>query len=314
MKTLTSVISPGLSTPLRDDDFFFSSADPRFANLDNTPNPVKCQFCEESRFYMGFELMGTIRWNLANPTPCSCPEEKEYYMQELAVAEVAQAAEKKAKADAQMRDKVKRLVGESGMGERFLQRTFESYITDSSQQKAVYKLAKDYAESFEQHLPRRGKPLPGQNGFLISGGVGTGKTHIAAAIANHLLNQWVAVICMSERSLFEKIRRTFSKSGAQGLTESDVLSAYLTVPLLVIDDVGKEKASEWTLATLYSIIDGRYERALPIIITTNYQPQNLAQRITPYGADHETAAAIIDRLTEMCTYICVTGQSQRQLI
>jgi len=114
--------------------------------------------------------------------------------------------------------------------------------------------------------------------------------------------------------LLEKIRRTFSRTDAQGLTESDVFNAYLTVPLLVIDDVGKEKASEWTLATLYSIIDGRYERALPIIVTTNYQPQNLAQRITPLGSDHETATAIIDRLTEMCTYIYVTGQSQRQLI
>jgi DNA replication protein DnaC len=142
---------------------------------------------------------------------------------------------------------------------------------------------------------------------LITGGIGTGKTHIAAAIANHLLNQGMAVICMTERHLLGEIKRTYS----QGSDESAVREVYERVPLLIIDDLGKEKPSEWTLATLYAIIDGRYERAMPLITTTNYNAKGLIERLTPPGTDKTTATAIIDRLAEMCDCLIINGDSWR---
>ena len=109
--------------------------------------------------------------------------------------------------------------------------------------------------------------------------------------------------------LLERIKRTYSTTGG---SESDVLKIYKTVPLLVIDDIGKEPPTEWAISTVYNIINGRYEAYLPTIVTTNYDTEALIDRMTPREShDSMTARATIDRLMEMCRGITLTGQSWR---
>ena len=67
--------------------------------------------------------------------------------------------------------------------------------------------------------------------------------------------------------------------------------------LLIIDDLGKEKVSEWTLEKLYYVINSRYEDCLPIVITTNYDPEKLVRRLTVKD-NFETAEAIVSRICE----------------
>lgn len=117
------------------------------------------------------------------------------------------------------------------------------------------------------------------------------------------------VICMTMIDLLERIKRTYSATGG---SESDVLKIYKTVPLLVIDDIGKEPPTEWAISTVYNIINGRYEAYLPTIVTTNYDTEALIDRMTPREShDSMTARATIDRLMEMCRGITLTGQSWR---
>lgn len=107
----------------------------------------------------------------------------------------------------------------------------------------------------------------------------------------------------------DRIKRTYSTTGG---SESDVLRIYKTVPLLVIDDIGKEPPTEWAISTVYNIINGRYEAYLPTIVTTNYDTEALIDRMTPREShDSMTARATIDRLMEMCRGIALTGQSWR---
>ena len=61
---------------------------------------------------------------------------------------------------------------------------------------------------------------------------------------------------MTMIDLLERIKRTFNKTGAD---EAEVLQIYKTVPLLVIDDIGKEPPTEWAISTVYNIINSRYE-------------------------------------------------------
>ena len=112
-----------------------------------------------------------------------------------------------------------------------------------------------------------------------------------------------------EKDLLERIKRTYSATGG---SESNVLKIYKTVPLLVIDDIGKEPPTEWAISTVYNIINGRYEAYLPTIVTTNYDTEALIDRMTPREShDSMTARATIDRLMEMCRGITLTGQSWR---
>ena len=206
-----------------------------------------------------------------------------------------------------MRNRVERVIGDSGMGERFLRRTFETF-NPTPANRGVLAAALEYARTFDEKLPRRDGPDPGKNGLFIAGSKGTGKTHIAAAIANHLLQKGTAVVCLTERDLLGRIRHTYSRNESG---ESEILDLYRRVPLLIIDDLGKEKASEWTVSTLYSIVDGRYEAMRPLIITANYSAQDLVIRLTPAGGDRTTADTTVDRLVEMCEGLVLDGKSWR---
>lgn len=251
---------------------------------------------------------GRVMWAPYGPERCTCAEAVAAYEKEQAETAAREESERKAEEDRKLRDRIRKIIGESGMGDRFLRRTFDTFqITEDNKRAAV--VARRYADSFDSLLPKRGEPEPGRNGLFISGPPGTGKTHIAAAIANHLIAQGRPVVCMTMIDLLERIKRTFSRGD---IDEGSVLKIYKTVPLLVIDDMGKEPPTEWAISTVYNIINGRYEAYLPTIVTTNYDTETLTSRMTTRDTrDDTTARATIDRLMEMCRAIALTGESWR---
>lgn len=122
----------------------------------------------------------------------------------------------------------------------------------------MFKLAKKYAEKFT---------TKSQGLVLYSPGNGTGKTHLAACIANYVLHELrQSVMFEKARDLMLDIRRTFSDKDD---TEADVLDRVLSVGLLILDDVGVDPPSEWIKGTYWTVFDRRLEWELPVVVTTN---------------------------------------------
>lgn len=287
------------------------SNDPEAAPF-NPPEPVLCEYCGAPRYTEGFRFAGRVMWAPYGPKRCECPGAVAAYEREKAEREALERAEKEKEEAEKMRDRVKRIVGDSGMNARFLRRTFSSFMPTADNQAAL-SACKQYADTFREKQPTN-NPEPGRNGLFITGPKGTGKTHLAAAIANQLMREGVPVICMTMIDLLERIKRTYEQSRQYGseVNEGEILRAYKTVPLLIIDDMGKEPATEWAVSKIYAIINARYEAYMPTIITTNYSDGELVRRLTPKDSgDDTTADATIDRLREMCVAIVTKGDSWR---
>lgn len=273
------------------------------------PAPVPCEFCGEERATQGFVLApGRVLWNPIGPEHCNCEEAVAALEKEKAERQARVNAEKEAEAARKMQQRVARIVGNSGMNARFLRRTFSTYQVTAENERA-FRVCKQYSDTFRDKLPRY-NPEPGRNGLFITGTKGTGKTHLAAAIANQLMGEGTPVVCMTMIDLLDSIKQTFAANS--DATEASVLKTYKQVPLLIIDDMGKEPATEWAVSKIYAIINARYEAYLPTIVTTNYSDGELVKRLTPKETgDATTADATIDRLREMCSAIVTSGTSWR---
>ena len=279
-----------------------SSTDPAFKDKPDTPPLQQCEFCGKMLATKGVVMPGRVIW-APFAGRCDCEKAVEKHKVDAERRRAEEEAEKKAEEEERQRKEVERLLKLSGLGKRFERRTFEN-VEETPQNKAAVEAARYYAEHFDEI-----RDLDAKNGLFFVGAPGTGKTHLAAAITNKLIQEGTSVICMTMIDLLNRIRSTYRTTGAD---ESAVLGIYKSVSLLVIDDIGKEVPTEWALSTIYNIINGRYEAGKPIIATTNYSAEALLRRMTPKETgDDLTARATLDRIFETCKPIAMPGESWR---
>ena len=138
-------------------------------------------------------------------------------------------------------------------------------------------------------------------GLLLWGDVGTGKTFIAACIANALIEKGVSVLMTN----FSKILN--SLSGMFDVDRNKFIESFNRYSLLIIDDLGIERNSEFALEQVFNVIDSRYRSKKPLIITTNLTLDELKH---PKDLAH---ARIYDRVLERCVPLKVNRQNIRQL-
>ena len=136
-------------------------------------------------------------------------------------------------------------------------------------------------------------------GLLLWGGVGTGKSFLAGCIANALMEQEVPVRMTNFARILNELNSSFSG-------RNDVVDRLCRYPLLIIDDFGMERGTEYALEQIYSIVDSRYRSRKPLIVTTNLTLDEIRH---PQDTAH---ARIYDRLLEMCVPISCIGVSLRK--
>lgn len=232
---------------------------------------------------------------------CNCKKASEYWDKHDKREQQLKEKQKREEENRKKTEKIEKLLGNSGIKKRFKSRTFEAFKIDKTNEEA-YNNSKLYAENFLR-FKETGE------GIYYSGTFGTGKTHLAVAIALDLIQKGVPVICMTAIDLLAEIRKTYDSN--RNVSEYQILKAYKEVDLLVIDDLGKEYCSDWATSMLYDIINDRYESCLPTIITTNYNDEDLVDRLAR-KSNYETAGAIVSRLHEMTMGISMNGKDRRK--
>jgi len=138
-------------------------------------------------------------------------------------------------------------------------------------------------------------------GLLLWGNVGTGKSFLAGCIANALLDKGVRVIMTNFTRLLNKL--TDLHAGDRNAF-IDSFNAY---PLMIIDDLGVERNSEFAREQVFSVIDSRYRSQLPMIVTTNLTLDELK------NPSDLSRSRIYDRILERCVPIYVNDQNIRDL-
>ncbi|MFH1485125.1 MAG: ATP-binding protein [Chloroflexota bacterium] len=119
--------------------------------------------------------------------------------------------------------------------------------------------------------------------LIYLGAHGCGKTHLAAAIANHHVSAGHPAVFMVVPELLDHLRYTFSPDSK--VTYDELFERVKKTPLLVLDDLGAETSTPWAQEKLYQIINYRYNAKLPTVITTNLHIEDIETRLSSRMAD-----------------------------
>lgn len=212
-------------------------------------------------------------------TPCRCDREKEAEQKRIEQAEKDMAY-------------IEKLRGASLMDDKFKSSTFENFQTTKFNARNL-KLCKRYATAFDQMLEKN-------QGLILWGDVGTGKSYAAACVANYLLAHKTPVVMTS----FVKILAAIQKDRDQ---EERIISKLNRAKLVIFDDLGAERDTSFGIEKVYSIVDERYRKQLPMILTTNLTLDQMKQETDI------RFSRIYDRIFETCYPIQFTGPSWRRV-
>ncbi len=160
---------------------------------------------------------------------------------------------------------------------------------DDSPDSELSKAAQHYAGVF--------RAAPEQHGLLFMGGVGTGKTFLACCIANAVIDRGMTAIVTGLPPLIRQL--------ADYKQADMTLTRIQNVDLLVLDDVGTTRDSDFNTEKLFELVDARYCCGKPMIVTTNLSPEDI-------NSGSLANQRIFDRIIERCRQVPVVGQSRRR--
>lgn len=167
-----------------------------------------------------------------------------------------------------------------------------TFANDDRKKPKISDACQKYAKNFPQ-MRRENR------GLLFFGNVGTGKTFYAVSIANAVLEQGRSVLVTNMPSLIGRL-------GVGNEEKQHTLNQISQVSLLVIDDLGTERETQYALEKVYEIVDTRYRSGQPLIVTTNLPLYEIKKcKNISYGR-------VYSRVLQMCYPIAVLGADRRE--
>ncbi len=206
-----------------------------------------------------------------------------------------------------------RLLESARIPARFERASFENFSLPRDNPLANESLSKAMldARTFARHYPTADKA-----GLLFMGGPGVGKTHLATAVLRALLERGFEGIFFDYQNLLERIRAGYDP--ASGSAAREAYQAALDTDVVLLDDLGAHRVTEWVEDTVFAIINQRYNARKATIVTTNLPDPDLGDAVAHKDAAsgkysvRDTLADRIggrarSRLFEMCKLVRITA-------
>ena len=147
-------------------------------------------------------------------------------------------------------------------------------------------------------------------GLFLEGQPGVGKTHLAVAVLKHAIESTGARgLFYDTRDLLRIIRSTYDPSIRT--TELEILQPVMRADLLVLDDLGAEKTSEWVEETMNLIVNTRYNERRLTMFTSNYE--DIPDDTDPNSLLFRIGHRMRSRLHEMCEFVVMDGADYREM-
>lgn len=163
---------------------------------------------------------------------------------------------------------IQRMMFSLGIPARFGDCTLDNYQPVNAEAERCLKVCKAYAAKWPERLKQGG-------GLVMCGKPGTGKNHLALAIAKQVISEHLSPVRFTTAlKIARDFKSTWSKTSS--LTENDVIHEYTSPHLLIIDEVGVQFGSEAEKLIMFEIINTRYERMRPTILISNQTKEELA--------------------------------------
>lgn len=174
--------------------------------------------------------------------------------------------------------------------------TYDHKLTDS--QKVALRLAGDFTQTF---------PAVDQ-GLLFTGPVGVGKTHLAVSIAKGLTERGFTCLFYEFGSLLKEIQDSYNPNTRS--SELAVLAPVLTAEVLILDELGASKPTDWVLDTMAHIINTRYNESRFTIFTTNFPDERTVSG--KETLEDRIGVRVRSRIFEMCKTVKIEGEDYRR--
>lgn len=218
----------------------------------------------------GFSVMGRVIWS--GCTTC----------RDLEKAEEERKAQAKAEQEKQAR--IEARLNFAGVPVRFRGRTLDNFVADTDEQREALATAKSFIDQW-QHHKKAGTSV------VFSGNPGTGKSHLAIAILQTVLENGTGIY-LNVLDLVRMVRDTWRRTGQ---SESEVLDMLGRLDLLVIDEVGVQYGTDGEQVVLFDVINRRYRDCKPTIMLTNLKSKEFAEFVGPRTFDRLKEGGIWQR-------------------